>query len=144
MLYEGTIEIVDDTVNVDLVPPEPEGPEYGMQFLHEPATLVKALGALRPQAPVDDEPDQPPAKMAQNLAQNRFAKFRTDSMNIHDLMDLYSTTPPKEMNPFPGLSSPKKSGEIIFTETIQNFKGIVNNKLVDGNKVQFTYRRVLL
>jgi hypothetical protein len=143
LLYEGTIEMIDDMVNVDLVPTEPQGSDYSMQFLHEPATLVKAISVLKPSFGPDRPPEEP-AKVAQNLAQNRFAKFATDSMNIHDLMDLYSTTPPKDMNPFPGLSSPKKVGEIVFTETINDFRGSLNEKAINGGRVQFTYRRVLL
>ena len=144
MLYEGSIEIIDDMVNVDLVPPNEEDSQYRMQFLNEPATLVKALKALKPQSPVEDEPDQTPQAMANNLAQNRFANFRADSMNIRDLMNLYSRTPPKDMNPFPGLASPKKSGEIVFIETIRNFKSIVDGRLIEMSNVEFTYRRVLV
>lgn len=142
MLYEGIVEITDDLVNVDLKSPLPQDSQYSLQFGNSPELLARTMQILKPCWGPDEEPEAPES-YAKQLSKKGFGSFYSDSQNIQDLINLYANTEPKQMNPFPGLSQPRSSKEIIFIETIRNFMGKINNKLIENKTVQFRYRGVL-
>jgi hypothetical protein len=142
MIYEGIVEIFNDLINIDLIPERPQAGSFALQMDNDPSLLASTIKHLKPHFP-PDEPSESSESYASKLCKQGYGTFLTSSPNIHDLVTLYATTPPKEMNPFPGLATPRKSGEIVFTETIHNFKGLLNGKPMLGKTVQFTYRGVL-
>lgn len=139
MIYEGTFEILDDTINIDLVPNKPQESNYRLQFDNNPYMIAQIIKSLNPFYSPDDKPTDTNEYIS-TLRQKGYGTFYSDSQNIHDLINLYATTPSAALNPFPGITTNRKSNEIVFIETISNFKGVINEQFVIGNKTQFIYK----
>ena len=141
MLYEGEVYVKDSSIEIQLTP-QSKGSEYNLQFDDNGDTLEKTMAQLHPFFNPDDDAETPKS-YTQKLKNKGYGTFYTSSQNINDLVNLYANTQPKDMNPFPGLSRPRQSNEIIFTETICKFNGIINENVVKDKTIQFKYRGVL-
>jgi hypothetical protein len=139
MFYEGFVNIQNDTVNVRLEPEETDNSSYDITMDNNVDTLEKFMTVLEPEFTPDEEPETPKSYAA-SLQKQGSGSFITSDTNINDLVNMYAQTKPKEQTPFPGLEMPRQSNEIIFIETVHNFNGIINNKLIENRTVEFRYR----
>jgi hypothetical protein len=105
------------------------------------SSLEDVFNVLKPESDVGEGLE--PKSYAQSLQQKGYDTFYSSSLNVEDLISIYGHTQPKVMNPFPGLESPRLGNEIIFTETIRHFTGVLNDRLIQNKKVIFKYRGAL-
>jgi hypothetical protein len=139
--YEGVIEVNRGEIDINLQA-EDDAPEYDVQMNDEPDTLEKFMGIMKPEF-MPDEPPEAPNAYAQKLRKQGYGSFYTSQTNINDLVNLYATTEPKELYGFPGIESPRETGDIVFIETIRHFSGIINEQIIEDKTVQFRYKGVL-
>lgn len=142
MYYEGTVEVKGGEIDINLQPDEDTGSEYDIQMNDELDTLEKFFSIVKPEAESHEAPESPDAYAAKLKSQG-YGTFYTSQTNINDLVNLYATTEPKEIYGFPGIEGPKEEGDIVFIETIKNFNGIINEKIMVNKTIQFRYRGVL-
>ncbi len=142
MIYEGTIEVSKSSVNIQLNPTQSQGSEYSIQFDNTDPMLSKSMTALHPFFDPDEEAMETNEYISK-LKKIGYGSFYSDSQNIHDLVNLYTNTEPANLNPFPGITTTRKSNEIVFIETIKKFKGRVNEQTLHNKTVQFIYRGVM-
>lgn len=141
MYYEGVIEVNRNEIDINLQA-EDDVPEYDIQMNNEPDTLEKFMRVIKPEFAPDEPPEAPDA-YAQKLRKQGYGSFYTSQTNINDLVNLYATTEPKDLYGFPGIEGPRENGDIVFIETIKNFSGVINEKILKNKTVQFRYRGVL-
>lgn len=142
MLYEGTFEVYKDTAQIDLTPQNNSDSQYNFQMDNDTSNLDKIFSVLNPFFDPDEEPEDAHS-YAQNLKKKGYGSFYTSDQNIQDLINMYSNTQKKEINPFPGIDSPRSHNEIIVTETIKNFSGYINETIINNKKIVFSYRGVI-
>lgn len=139
MVYEGIVNIQNDTIAVRMEPEQPESSHFDITMDNDDDTFGKFMDILEPKFTPDEEPVSTKSYI-DGIKKQGSGAFLTSDTNINDLINLYAQTKPKDQTPFPGLEMPREKGEIVFIETVPNFNGMLNEKIITDRTIEFRYR----